>query len=144
LLLIAYLFLEFFSKIWLYFSLKWYIFKHRKVPKFIVVIHFGAPYKKKSEKRKYKKIETILEYIYIYIYIYINKKNIYLNAQEIVKDWLRKIKIYKIENLNIVFFTNEDLISKGKFNLRREIQNWMFKDSIETFQGLIEFNEGLI
>jgi len=75
---------------------------------------------------------------------YISKKNIYLNAQEIVEDWLRKIKIYKIENFNIVFFTNEDLISKGKFNLRREIQNWMFKDLIGTFQGLIEFNEGLI
>jgi hypothetical protein len=127
------------------FSLKWYIFKHRKVPKFIVVIHFGAPYKKNQKRENTKKLKQYWNiYIYIYIYIYINKKNIYLNAQEIVKDWLRKIKIYKIENLNIVFFTNEDLISKGKFNLRREIQNWMFKDSIETFQGLIEFNEGLI
>jgi hypothetical protein len=46
-----------------------------------------------------------------------------MNAQEIVIECLRNIKIYKIENLNIVFFTNEDLISKGKFNLRREIQN---------------------
>ena len=26
----------------------------------------------------------------------------------------------------------------------REIQNWMFKDSIRIFQGLIEFIEGLI
>ena len=31
-----------------------------------------------------------------------------------------------------------------KFNLRREIQNWMFKWSIRIFQGLIEFIEGLI
>ena len=28
--------------------------------------------------------------------------------------------------------------------MRKEIQNWMFKDSTEIFQGLIEFIEGLI
>jgi hypothetical protein len=28
--------------------------------------------------------------------------------------------------------------------LRNEIQNWIFKDSIENFKGLIEFIEGLV
>jgi len=32
----------------------------------------------------------------------------------------------------------ENWISKGKF------KNWMFKDSIEIFQGLIKFIEGSI
>jgi hypothetical protein len=31
-----------------------------------------------------------------------------------------------------------------KFNVNKKIQNLMFKDSIEIFQGLIEFIEGLI
>ena len=31
-----------------------------------------------------------------------------------------------------------------KINLGRKNQNWMFKNSIEIFQGLIEFIKGLI
>jgi hypothetical protein len=42
-------------------------------------------------------------------------RRIYQNAQEVVEDWLRKIKIYKIEKLDNVFLTNEGLI--GKENL---------------------------
>ena len=42
-------------------------------------------------------------------------ERIYQNAHKISKDWLRKIKIYKIEKLDNVFLTNEGLI--GKENL---------------------------
>ena len=34
------------------------------------------------------------------------------NVLEIVKDWLKKIKIYKIRKFNSVFSTNESLIGK--------------------------------
>jgi hypothetical protein len=37
---------------------------------------------------------------------------IYQNAQEITKDWLRKIKIYKIKIFDSVFFFNEGFIVK--------------------------------
>jgi hypothetical protein len=57
---------------------------------------------------------------------------------------LRKIKIYKIKKFDSIFPTDEGPIDKEKFNLRNLIQNWMFKDSIENFQGLIEFIEGLV
>jgi hypothetical protein len=46
-----------------------------------------------------------------------------------------------LENLISI---DEDSMDKEKFNLRREIKNSMFKDSIGIFQGLIEFIEGLI
>jgi hypothetical protein len=36
------------------------------------------------------------------------------------------------------------LLEKKISILRRKIQNWMFKDSIEIFQGLVEFIDGLI
>jgi hypothetical protein len=75
---------------------------------------------------------------------YISVKKIYQNAKKIIGDWLGKIKIYKIEKFNSIFSTDEGSINKEKFNMRKEIQNWMFKDSIEIFQGLIEFIEGLI
>jgi hypothetical protein len=48
-------------------------------------------------------------------------ERIYQNAHKIAKDWLRKIKIYKIEKFNSVFSTDEDSIGKGKFNLRRKM-----------------------
>jgi hypothetical protein len=57
---------------------------------------------------------------------------------------LRKIKIYKTEKFNGIFSTDEGPIGKEKFNLRKKIQNWMFKDLIGIFQGLIEFIEVLI
>jgi hypothetical protein len=37
---------------------------------------------------------------------------IYQNAQEVAEDWLRNIKIYKIEKLGSVFSTDKDLIGK--------------------------------
>jgi hypothetical protein len=55
-----------------------------------------------------------------------------------------RIKIYKIRKFNNIFSSNEDLFHKENSILRRKIQNYMFKDSIEIFQGLIEFMEGLI
>jgi hypothetical protein len=42
-------------------------------------------------------------------------RRIYHNAQGVVEDWLRKIKIYKIEKLDNVFLIDEGLI--GKENL---------------------------
>ena len=64
--------------------------------------------KKKKKKRKHKKIKKILEENKKYIPV----RRIYQNIQEIVKDWLRKIKIYKIEKFNSVFSTDEDSIGK--------------------------------
>ena len=43
-----------------------------------------------------------------------------------------------------MFSTNTGPTGKKKFNLRRKILNQMFRDSIEFFQGLIEFTKGLI
>jgi hypothetical protein len=57
---------------------------------------------------------------------------------------LKKIKIYKIEKFDSIFYIDGDFIGKEKFNLRREIKNSIFKDSIGIFQGLIEFIKGLI
>jgi hypothetical protein len=57
---------------------------------------------------------------------------------------LRKIKIYKIGKFDSVFLTDEGHIGKGKFNWRKAIQNYMFKDLIGIFQGLIDFIDGLI
>jgi hypothetical protein len=37
--------------------------------------------------------------------------------QEIVKDWLRKIKIHKIKKFNSIFSTNQGLISKENSKL---------------------------
>ena len=71
-------------------------------------------------------------------------RRIYHNAHKIIKNQLKKIKIYKIKKFNSVFSTNKGLIDKGKFNVRRKIQNWMFKDSIGFSQGLIAFIENLI
>jgi hypothetical protein len=57
------------------------------------------------------------------------KKNIYQwrrtyqNAQEIAKDWLKRIKIYKIGKFDTIFSTNEDPIGKKISILRRKIQN---------------------
>jgi hypothetical protein len=48
-------------------------------------------------------------------------RRIYQNTQQITEDWLRKIKIYKIEKFYNVFLTDEGPIGKGKFNLRKEI-----------------------
>jgi hypothetical protein len=57
---------------------------------------------------------------------------------------LRKIKIYKSEKFDGIFSTDEGPLGKEKFNLRKQIQNWMFKDLIGIFQDLIEFIEVLI
>jgi len=52
-------------------------------------------------------------------------------------------QIYKIENFDSVFSTDEGHIGKEN-SIWGEIQNWMLKDSIRNFQGLVEFIEGLI
>jgi hypothetical protein len=57
---------------------------------------------------------------------------------------LRKIKIYKSEKFDGIFSTDEGPLGKEKFNLRKQIQNWMFKDLIGIFQDLIDFIEVLI
>ena len=54
------------------------------------------------------------------------------------------IKYTRLKKFHNVFSTDEGSIDKEKFNLRREIQNQMLKDSIRNFQGLIKFIEGLI
>jgi len=46
---------------------------------------------------------------------------------------LRKIKIYKIEKFDSVFSTDKGLIDKEKINFKKEIQNFMLKDSIGIF-----------
>jgi len=46
---------------------------------------------------------------------------------------LSKIKIYKIEKFDSVFSIDKGLIEKEKFNFRKEIQNFMLKDSIGIF-----------
>ena len=76
--------------------------------------------------------------------IYISIRKIYQNVQKIIEDWLGKIKIYKIEKFDSLFSSDGGPIGKGKINLRKTIQNWMFKDLIGIFQGLIEFIESLI
>jgi hypothetical protein len=50
---------------------------------------------------------------------------------------LGRIKIYKVEKTNGLILTYEGPDDKRKLNFKRQIQNWMFKDSIEIFQGLI-------
>jgi hypothetical protein len=47
----------------------------------------------------------------------------YQNAQEITKDWLKRITIYKIGKFDSMFSPNEDLIGKKNLILRRKIQN---------------------
>jgi hypothetical protein len=46
--------------------------------------------------------------------------------QEIVKDWLRKIKIHKIKKFNSIFSTNQGLISKENSKLDVQGLNWNF------------------
>jgi len=74
--------------------------------------------KREKEKKKHKKIKKILEENKKYILV----RRIYQNIQEIIKNWLKKIKIYKIEKFNSVFSIDEDYWQR-KFNLRRKIQN---------------------
>ena len=76
--------------------------------------------------------------------IYISVRRIYQNIYKIIEDWLGKIKIYKIEKFDSLFSSDGGPIGKGKINLRKTIQNQMFKDLIGIFQGLIEFIESLI
>jgi hypothetical protein len=45
-------------------------------------------------------------------YIYISVRRIYQNFQEIAKDLLRRIKIYKIKKFDSILSTNEGSIGK--------------------------------
>jgi hypothetical protein len=75
---------------------------------------FRAPHKpkkseKEKEKRRYKKLKKqcwkkIKEIILI--------RRISQNTKELIKNWLRKIKIYKIRKFNSVFSTDEGPIEK--------------------------------
>jgi hypothetical protein len=50
---------------------------------------------------------------------------------------LGRIKIYKVKKTKGLILTDEGPDDRRKLNFKRQIQNWMFKDSIEIFQGLI-------
>ena len=68
--------------------------------------------KEKIQKKYWKKIKK-----------YISMWKIYQNTQEIVEDWLGKIKIYKIGEFDSVFSTDKGSIGKensiwgGKFKI---------------------------
>jgi len=44
--------------------------------------------------------------------IYISKKKISQNTQEITKDWLRRIKIPKVENLTVYVLLMKTLLAR--------------------------------
>ena len=73
---------------------------------------------------------------------YISEKSI-LECPENHRRLVEEDQIYKIENFDSVFSTDEGPIGKEN-SIWGEIQNWMLKDSIRNFQGLVEFIEGLI
>ena len=108
---------------------------------------FEAPHKRKyqkiREKRKYKKIKKILEEKKT------KKKHIsweehIRTPRKLPKTGWRGSKYTRLENLTPYFQLMKTLLEKKISILRRKIQNWMFKDSIEIFQGLVEFIDGLI
>ena len=51
---------------------------------------------------------------------YISGENM-KSAQKIVKDWLGRIKIYKVEKTNYLILTYEGLDDKRKLNFKRQI-----------------------
>jgi len=55
-----------------------------------------------------------------------------------------RIIIYKIEKMGSLILTNKNPITKKILIWEKTIQNWLFKNSIRIFQGLIEFIKGLI
>jgi hypothetical protein len=55
-----------------------------------------------------------------------------------------RIIIYKVEKISSLNLTNKNHITKKILIWEKTIQNWLFKNSIRIFQGLIEFIEDLI
>ena len=55
-----------------------------------------------------------------------------------------RIIIYKVEKIDSLNLTNKNHITKKILIWEKTIQNWLFKNSIRIFQGLIEFIEDLI
>jgi hypothetical protein len=55
-----------------------------------------------------------------------------------------RIIIYKGEKISSLNLTNKNHITKKILIWEKTIQNWLFKNSIRIFQGLIEFIEDLI
>ena len=55
-----------------------------------------------------------------------------------------RIIIYKVEKISNLNLTNKNHITKKILIWEKTIQNWLFKNSIRIFQGLIEFIEDLI
>jgi hypothetical protein len=55
-----------------------------------------------------------------------------------------RIIIYKVEKISSLNLTNKNHITKKILIWEKTIQNWLFKNSIRIFQGLIEFIESLI
>ena len=51
--------------------------------------------------------------------------------------------IYNVKRIGNLIFTNKNPINKKILIWEKTIQNWLFKNSIRIFQGLIEFIEGL-
>ena len=51
---------------------------------------------------------------------YISGENM-KSVQKIVKDWLGRIKIYKVEKTNYLILTDEGLDDKRKLNFKRQI-----------------------
>jgi hypothetical protein len=71
----------------------------------VVFAYFRALHKQENTKyKKLKKNKKKIKKILV--------RKIYQNAQEIIKNWLTKIKIYKIEKFDSEFLTNEDPISQ--------------------------------
>ena len=59
-------------------------------------------------------------------------RRIYQNNQEITKNWLRKIKIYKIRKFDSVFSTDKSLIGE-------ENSIWGGKSKIRYLRTQLEF-----
>jgi hypothetical protein len=80
----------------------------------VVITHFRAlnkqKNKKKKEKRTTKKNGRNNKNILV--------RRIYQNVKEIFKDWLTKIKIYKIRKYDTIFSNDKGLFSKEKFKIR--------------------------
>jgi uncharacterized membrane protein YgaE (UPF0421/DUF939 family) len=89
-----------------------------------VVIYFGLSHKyknkirkeKKTKKLKYKKIKNLFK-----IKKYISKENM-KNTHKFTKDWLERIKLYKVGKIDNPILTNEDSNYKRKFNLGRKFR----------------------
>jgi len=89
-----------------------------------VVIYFwiSHKYKKKIRKEKKKqknKIQKIKNFEKLKKYI--SEENM-KNTHKFTKDWLERIKLYKVRKIDNQILTNEDPNYKRKFNLGKKIR----------------------